>query len=358
MSLSSALEHESLHESRGKFVDSFYLRSMRDITPVIAKEKSQVAAMSPHDFILDESPMLSEKFSFGMVVKCNNAKYAVKVTHAAEEFSTHHLFLRPLEEYAALCYETLVRRAQVLATLPVHPNLVPILHTFTAELPDSFLALLPQGDRPKFSHPKRCLFTVMPCYATTLRHLLETTAVPLTTALGWCLDIGAALLHLQQHRFVHRDLKSNNVVITEDHTAVLIDFGVVLQCDSPEAPEAPSAEVPLLGRIDLDGELKPGGAMNRLAPEVVEEYLRKAAVYPGRLENWRRDQSLGFDPEARVYIDYSHQPSFEFGMLRKLLPSVFTVRLDMLRDIVWQARVRGVLSGQHGGGHHHTQLRG
>lgn len=46
------------------------------------------------------------------------------------------------------------------------------------------------------------------------------------------LDIIKALIYLNQNQIVHRDLKEENILISEDYTAKLADFGLAKSIDN------------------------------------------------------------------------------------------------------------------------------
>ena len=62
---------------------------------------------------------------------------------------------------------------------------------------------------------------------------------PLERILGWAIPIARALAHSHRHGIIHRDVKSDNVLLTEEGRAKLTDFGVaqVLGGAQPRAGE-------------------------------------------------------------------------------------------------------------------------
>lgn len=60
----------------------------------------------------------------------------------------------------------------------------------------------------------------------TLRQYILQTPISLTRALDIILDIAYALCHLHTHGVIHRDLKPDNILITESGEIKVIDFGI------------------------------------------------------------------------------------------------------------------------------------
>ena len=61
----------------------------------------------------------------------------------------------------------------------------------------------------------------------TLQQLMETQGGALNTdeALEYIRQVGAALEQIHQAQLLHRDIKPDNIIITQDNRALLIDFG-------------------------------------------------------------------------------------------------------------------------------------
>jgi non-specific serine/threonine protein kinase len=60
----------------------------------------------------------------------------------------------------------------------------------------------------------------------TLAEILEAGPVPVQRALRWCRQIAAALEAAHAGRIVHRDLKPANVLVRDDDTVKVVDFGL------------------------------------------------------------------------------------------------------------------------------------
>jgi eukaryotic-like serine/threonine-protein kinase len=71
----------------------------------------------------------------------------------------------------------------------------------------------------------------------SLRQLIGgETMPPLERVRRWFTQVAAALDHAHSKRIVHRDVKPDNIVISEDHeNAILVDFGIALNADDAKS---------------------------------------------------------------------------------------------------------------------------
>lgn len=134
-----------------------------------------------------------------------------------------------------------------------------------------------------------------------------------------CLSIANGLVHLHTEIFgtegkpaiAHRDFKSKNILVREDGTCVIADFGLAV------------THTQTTGKIDIGNNPKVG-TKRYMAPEVLDdsinmecfESLRRADIYAVSLIFWetcRRTISSGIAEEYKVpYYDVvSNDPSFE-----------------------------------------------
>ncbi|MFC1639445.1 protein kinase [Gemmatimonadota bacterium] len=124
--------------------------------------------------------------------------------------------LRP-EMAAALGAERFHREIEIAANLN-HPHILPLLDSGTVQEPPS--AHLP--DRPS-----ALLYYVMPYIeGESLRDKLAREGeLPIAEAVRILRDVVEALSHAHKHNVVHRDIKPDNVMLSEHH-ALVTDFGV------------------------------------------------------------------------------------------------------------------------------------
>jgi eukaryotic-like serine/threonine-protein kinase len=97
----------------------------------------------------------------------------------------------------------------------------------------------------------------------TLASTLRGGRLDVRLALSITADIAAALSVAHAHNVIHRDLKPQNIIITADHRAKLLDFGVARYTD----PAEPSDDVTTASRLTETGDTP--GTPPYMSPEQV-----------------------------------------------------------------------------------------
>jgi serine/threonine protein kinase len=142
---------------------------------------------------------------------------------------------RDREDHTGVAPEDrLIAEARAAAALR-HPNVVQIFDAGTAD-GQTYVAMEYVEGRP-------------------LREWVGDTSVPLARRMRWLGEIGSALAAAHRTGLVHRDVKPSNVIIDEDGSARVLDFGLakrlVPDADAPtaDAPALETAEGRVLGTV-------------------------------------------------------------------------------------------------------------
>jgi serine/threonine protein kinase len=93
----------------------------------------------------------------------------------------------------------------------------------------------------------------------------STTSIPVSVRLAWIMDIASAMDHLHRLRIIHRDIKAENVLVMENLSCKLNDFGL-----SKEQNTSSSM-----------GSTKQVGTLIFMAPEIITsgKYSHRSDVY-------------------------------------------------------------------------------
>ena len=135
--------------------------------------------------------------SYGMVCKalCDELLCAAKLLHPAI------VSKRNVQKFHQEC--------QIMSSLK-HPNIIQYLGTHD-------------------DGPTSCQVLLMELMESSLTSFLEgsTPPLPFHTEVNLCRDISLALAYLHSNDIIHRDLSSNNVLLTADKRAKVTDFGML-----------------------------------------------------------------------------------------------------------------------------------
>ena len=94
-----------------------------------------------------------------------------------------------------------------------------------------------------------------------LSQLVPEGGLPYEDVLRYASEVASALAHAHERGVVHRDLKSANVVISEDGRAKVLDFGIARRIEAASGADTSS------GRVDPQGGIP--GTTAYIAPEVL-----------------------------------------------------------------------------------------
>lgn len=175
-----------------------------------------------------------------------------------------------------------------LCDVPPMRGIMPLYAYFTKCLPDAMYAALPEGFRLMLGRrADPVLALVMPFHPRTLAEAAPEASPEQLRR--WVLDVAGAVAHLWQHRWVHLDLKLDNVVVSSDDHAVLADFGTAK-------------------RVGADGKLRVSVGMGLEG--------NQAHRAPELLQHWQ-EQSHAFrhDPTHVVELDGGRQEVWALGVL-------------------------------------------
>jgi Tol biopolymer transport system component len=100
---------------------------------------------------------------------------------------------------------------------------------------------------------------------STLRERLSGDGVPIRKALDWALQVAQGLAAAHDRGIVHRDLKPDNIFITSDGRAKILDFGLAKSSDPAEG--GPLTQAPTLGPGTEPGTVL--GTVGYMSPEQV-----------------------------------------------------------------------------------------
>src|SRR5579883_501328 len=101
----------------------------------------------------------------------------------------------------------------------------------------------------------------------TLADRLKKGRLPLATALGYAIEVAAALEQAHRQGIVHRDLKPGNIMLTKSGTK-LLDFGLAKVREAPKAASVDAATELLTRQLTTEGTIV--GTFQYMAPEQLE----------------------------------------------------------------------------------------
>ena len=184
----------------------------------------------------------------------------------------------------------------VLSRILPHRNVVRYWAQFISLIPLSFVPHLPDHirryaagkDRSGESVRRKGQFVVFDYHPNNLRSWLQDEPVPLPfdSLFSLLQDLLRAVIHLQQYRVAHLDLKLDNVLISAEGRAVLCDFGCSHQFATADMA------------MSYHHGNQVGGNKAHLSPGVITQY-----------------NQLKHSLNSRGEIDYSQQEAWAVGVL-------------------------------------------
>ena len=182
-------------------------------------------------------------------------------------------------------YDSFAAEFEILQSIPMHPNIIPILNVFQDRPTQQFLDHFPPDLVPyvvkQSGDPRSTICIVMPLlhdFDVFLKNSFKILSVHLK--LEYIVDIASGLLFLYENDVVHRDIKIGNLLINSSGRIIITDFG----CSIKLSPDK-TVNIPQGGSI--------GGNPAHMASEIKQIKCVR-------------------DP---ILVDYSKQPSFELGVV-------------------------------------------
>jgi predicted Ser/Thr protein kinase len=197
--------------------------------------------------------------------------------------------------------ERFVREARTAASL-VHPNIVRILDHGEAEGRLYIIMEFVRGE-------------------TVQARLQRLGRIPLPVALHTARQIASALDHAGRHGIVHRDVKPDNILVQEDGTAKLVDFGL-------------AKSLHLAGRSGVTRMGDVLGTLHYMAPEQLDSSVtadHRADIYSLGATLYHMI-SGGTPFSAKTNFGYFHKILFEeppiLGLLSRDVPPIVSAMVS------------------------------
>ena len=152
----------------------------------------------------------------------------------------------------------------------------------------------------------------------TLRALISSGPMPFRKAMVIATQIADALAKAHNTGLVHRDLKPDNLMIADDGTVKILDFGLAKLRDHPVEPEAPTS----VGALTDPGTVM--GTLGYMSPEQAN----------GGTVDFRSDQ---FSFGAVLYEMINGQPAFQGKGRAEIMAAILRDQPESLQSLKLQA---------------------
>ncbi|XP_065831718.1 cyclin-dependent kinase 11B-like [Oscarella lobularis] len=258
------LEHNDLKEKYKKLLQETQLKETWQID--VASQLSQIDAKQELELVTTLFSCQARDFSVIRLFAsgCEGAVFLAKCTNRRLHRFKHKVFaLKVLFNIFSYSTYTKVRsyyksEYDVLSSLPRHNNIVRLYAFFYDRIDPSQFPDLP----PEVAEEARALslFLVLEDHPSSLDAVAESARqenkLTVRKVLQWTFQILRGVNHLSENFVVHRDLKLNNILVSDDGTLKICDFGTAIELDD---------QMKLLHRVG--GSL--GGNPAHMAPEIL-----------------------------------------------------------------------------------------
>jgi uncharacterized membrane-anchored protein YhcB (DUF1043 family) len=201
---------------------------------------------------------------FGLVMSCDLLLHHQKFSFALKMLQNLGIETVNVEERLAMAE---LRSLQSL--IGVHPNIIMMIHSFLDKPTEQMLSFVDKSIRDFLKHPdnepRGTLFFLLERHPTNLKDRLA-EGVSELQKVKYATHLARGLVFLSENKIAHLDIKPDNLLISENDSLVIADFGVSAQLN--DLWQAPTG---LFGF---------GGNPNHLSPEVMNARTQLAAFLP------------------------------------------------------------------------------
>eukprot|EP00928_Gymnodinium_smaydae_P001063 TRINITY_DN10396_c0_g1_i5.p1 TRINITY_DN10396_c0_g1~~TRINITY_DN10396_c0_g1_i5.p1 ORF type:complete len:897 (+),score=87.90 TRINITY_DN10396_c0_g1_i5:97-2787(+) len=208
--------------------------------------------------------------------------------------------------------------ASYLIAVRGHPN---VAHFF------GLFCLTREGQEPSW-----VLMTEAHQHGNLQSHIRANNGLPVARALNYIMGLLQALVHIHSFNLIHRDVKSDNVLLTAEGRAVLIDFGIAVHASQDArlakrcgTPGCVAPEILRTGEYSVKGDVFGAG---------IALYEAISGIRP--LDRETRSLTLKSNAIPKIPYDlecFRRHRSVVRGVLRKMLRASSQQRLTSLEAL-------------------------